>query len=56
MEMIRRFHSTTKRQTPQPSYLLPTQAQELHVLPSLRTAREVAQALNATAFQLTTAA
>ena len=56
MRMIRRFHYTTKRQTPQPSYLLPTQTQEVRVLPSLRTAREVAQALNATAIQLTAAA
>jgi hypothetical protein len=54
--MIRRFQYTTKRQLPQPSYLLPTQAQELRILPSLRTAGEVAEALNATTFHLATAA
>jgi hypothetical protein len=53
---IRRFRYTTKRQTPRPSYLLPTEAQELRILPSLRTAREVAQAINASAIQLTAAA
>jgi len=54
--MIRRFHYATKHQTPQPSYLLPTQARELRILPSLRTAREVAETLNATATHLSTAA
>jgi hypothetical protein len=56
MRMIRRLQYPTKRQMPQTSYLLPTQAQELRILPSLRTAREVAEARNATAIQLTTAA
>jgi hypothetical protein len=56
MRMIRRFQYTTKPQKPQPSYLLPAHGQELRILPTLLTAREVAQALNATAIQLTVAA
>jgi hypothetical protein len=56
MRMILQFRHVTKRRSAQPSYLLPIQAQELHILSSLRTAREVADALNATAIQLSTAA
>jgi hypothetical protein len=55
MRMIYPFHST-KHLTTQPSYLLPAQTQELRIVSSLPTAREVTEAANATATHLSTAA
>jgi hypothetical protein len=54
MRKMRPFHAATKHSTSQPSYLLPVQAQELRIVSSLCTAREVAEATNAT--RLSTAA